>query len=382
MPSCRRARLSRVHVPASASACRSRVDSGGPTPSPTRCPLAVALPTASAGLPISSEHERGLGTAAARGATRPLMATVPSSGATGARGRHRVRARTPRAARHGGATRARAAVQVRSPAKTVECHREVSIALRWQSMAINGNQCHREVSIALLHLEATSLTTCNALPTLMRLCPFDWLHTDGRFPPRCIPPPLASRLSAAVTTIRLEHVSSNFSVEMARAFDGLLPSLRLPPWTRVAATGAADSGGSPKPSPSELGHGRGDGDQSTERLVQAAAKFDLSHHAPPPDKLDHVSDKDAKQRLREVRASAVLDLGPSRGAHTRNSCEPAKGRVSRAAGLVARVHRCCSTTSACGRCCVGCDSPSATRRCRRGSHRQTSRRSRRRLRGP
>jgi len=167
-------------------------------------------------------------------------------------------------------------------------------------MAINGNQCHREVSIALLHLEATSLTTCNALPTLMRLYPFDWLHTDGRFPPRCIPPPLASRLSAAVTTIRLEHVSSNFSVEMARAFDGLLPSLRLPPWTRVAATGAADSGGSPKPSPSELGHGRGDGDQSTERLVQAAAKFDLSHHAPPPDKLDHVSDKDAKQRLREV----------------------------------------------------------------------------------
>ena len=30
------------------------------------------------------------------------------------------------------------------------------------------------------------------------------------------------------------------------------------------------------------------------------SKFDLSRHAPMPDKLDHVSDRDSKQELREV----------------------------------------------------------------------------------
>ena len=35
-------------------------------------------------------------------------------------------------------------------------------------------------------------------------------------------------------------------------------------------------------------------------LVRSVSKFDIAHHAPMPDKVGHVSNKDDKQRLRDV----------------------------------------------------------------------------------
>jgi len=137
-----------------------------------------------------------------------------------------------------------------------------------------------------------------------------------------------------VTTIRLESVATNFSTAMAQAFESLLPPLRLPlAWARddrgageasVVGPAAGNLPSSAAPSTtavaaSSIGSSsarrsrsrsssstvtaitnRSSGSVHVERLVNAVAKFDLSQHAPPPDKADHISDKEGKQRLREV----------------------------------------------------------------------------------
>ena len=103
--------------------------------------------------------------------------------------------------------------------------------------------------------------------------------------------PLANR---SVTTLRLEHVSTHFTQSMTRAFDNLLPPLGLPALSKSGAGGPTSASKFPKEE-GPVGHAA-----FSERLAQAASKFDLSRHPPPPDKVDHVSDKDAKIRLREV----------------------------------------------------------------------------------
>ena len=122
----------------------------------------------------------------------------------------------------------------------------------------------------------------------------------------------------------LGQVSANYTTAIGRAFDRLLPPLRLPAWTKLTsderrtqqrrrvtaandprADANGDSSGTGGVTGSVAGGAR-DGDglpgggMLSERLVNAVSKFDLSRHAPPPDKVDHVSPKDAKQLLRDV----------------------------------------------------------------------------------
>ena len=114
--------------------------------------------------------------------------------------------------------------------------------------------------------------------------------------------PFANR---SVTTLRLEHVSTHFTQSMTHAFDNLLPPLGLPAlsktgggprgWEAPSPLGGPTSASKLPKEEEPVGHAA-----FSERLAQAASKFDLSRHPPPPDKVDHVSDKDAKIRLREV----------------------------------------------------------------------------------
>ena len=79
-----------------------------------------------------------------------------------------------------------------------------------------------------------------------------------------------------MVTIRLEEVSTNYTAVMGTVFDALLRGLALP-----AAMNGGEGG-------------------LAKRLIAAVSKFDLSRHAPMPDKVDHVSDVGEKTGLRQI----------------------------------------------------------------------------------
>ena len=96
-------------------------------------------------------------------------------------------------------------------------------------------------------------------------------------------------------TVRLEAISENYTVEMSQIFEALLPPLALPPLALPAAEEAGHAGlesARVERAGADAGY--------LKRLLAAVTKFDLSRHAPMPDKVAHVSDKDAKQALRET----------------------------------------------------------------------------------
>lgn len=147
--------------------------------------------------------------------------------------------------------------------------------------------------------------------------------------------------------LRLEDAALNFSVTVGALFDHMIPTLQLPPPDpktdpKTGPPGLRDPRDprDPRLRPQDRAAAATDdslpaGVVTTERLVRAVSKFDLSHNAPMKDKVRHVSDQEAKATLRSIlhgdptmdrmlhQLRQMLDYEPMAGAGARGVAEGA-----------------------------------------------------------